>query len=224
LAVGSATITATSDGKSGTAAVTVAGNSLTLGQSVTGLANGGSFTLWTLSVPAGTTRLVVRVSGGTGDADLYVRRGETVSAASYDCRSWNYSTNNEICSFDAPAAGVWSIGVEGAYSGVTLEVNPTPDVITLGQSVTALTSSNKFNLWTLDVPVGTTRLVVTISGGTGDADLYVRRGETVSTTSYSCRSWNYSTNNEICSFDAPAAGVWTIGVSGTYSGVTLDVR
>ena len=131
LAPGTVTITATSEGRSGTATVVVSidPNGLALGQSLTGLSSAMKFNLYTVNVPTGTTRLVVRVSGGTGDFDgaqLYVRRGETVSTASFDCSSRNYSSfaNNEICSIDAPAAGVWSIGVSGTYSGVTLDVNP----------------------------------------------------------------------------------------------------
>ena len=92
-------------------------------KAITGLASSSKFNFWSLTVPTGTTRLVVRVSGGGGDADLYVWRGESVSGAA-NCVSTAYLSNGELCSFDAPATGLWTIGVRGSYSGVTLAVNP----------------------------------------------------------------------------------------------------
>mgnify|MGYP006377249957 CR=1 FL=1 len=38
-------------------------------------ATGNVTTNYTVSIPAGATKLVVATSGGTGDADLYVRLG-----------------------------------------------------------------------------------------------------------------------------------------------------
>jgi hypothetical protein len=43
----------------------------------------GSEQFWTMSVPAGTSSLQFQTSGGTGDADLYVRLGSAPTTASY---------------------------------------------------------------------------------------------------------------------------------------------
>ena len=44
----------------------------------------GSQQFWKLTVPAGQTQVVFNISGGTGDADLYVRRGSRPTTATFD--------------------------------------------------------------------------------------------------------------------------------------------
>lgn len=87
----------------------------------------GSRNTWkegTLEVPAGQSRLVVRMSGGSGDADLYVRFGSSPSTSSYDCRPF-LSGNNETCTINNPRAGTWYIRIRGYtnYSGVRLQAS-----------------------------------------------------------------------------------------------------
>ncbi|MCR6663030.1 MAG: PPC domain-containing protein [Luteimonas sp.] len=76
---------------------------------------------WTVQVPAGVSQLRIRMSGGTGDADLYVRQGTQPTTATYTCRPY-LSGNNEACTHNNPQAGTWHVMVRGysAYSGVTL--------------------------------------------------------------------------------------------------------
>jgi vibriolysin len=76
---------------------------------------------YTLDVPAGSSALGFHMSGGSGDADLYVRYGATPTLSSYDCRPY-LSGNNEDCTFTNPSAGMWYIGIYGysAASGVSL--------------------------------------------------------------------------------------------------------
>ena len=71
-------------------------------------------------VPAGK-RLVFRLSGGSGDADLYVRLGGRPTTSSYLCRPY-LNGNNETCTISSTAAGDYYIMLRGytAYSGVTL--------------------------------------------------------------------------------------------------------
>jgi len=65
--------------------------------------------------------LVIQISGGTGDVDLYVKQGSQPTSSVYDCRPY-LGGNNEICSFQPPTAGIYYINLSGyaAYSGVTL--------------------------------------------------------------------------------------------------------
>ena len=74
-----------------------------------------------ITVPAGATSLTVNQSGGTGDADLYVRQGSQPTTSAYNCRPYK-SGNAETCSFASPAAGTWYVSVRGysSYSGVSL--------------------------------------------------------------------------------------------------------
>ena len=76
---------------------------------------------YTWNVPEGVTQMTIRTSGGSGDADLYVKFGSQPETNSYDCRPYQ-NGNNEVCTFDAPASGTWHIGIRAysSYSGVTL--------------------------------------------------------------------------------------------------------
>jgi serine protease len=81
----------------------------------------GNWLHYTLAVPAGMASLTVTISGGTGDADLYVRRGAQPTTSTYDCRPYK-SGNNESCAFTNPQAATWYISLRAysTFSGVTL--------------------------------------------------------------------------------------------------------
>ena len=72
------------------------------------------------------------------------------------------------------------------------------------------------------VPAGQTQLAVTIAGGTGDADLYVKSGAAPTLTTYDCRPY-LTGNSETCTFTNPVAGNWYMMVNGyaAYSGMTI---
>ena len=79
-----------------------------------------------ITVPSGAKDLKISISGGTGDADLYVRFGSRPTTSSYDCRPYR-SGNNESCTASTPRAGTYDIMIRGytAYSGVTLSASYT---------------------------------------------------------------------------------------------------
>ncbi|WP_224248767.1 trypsin-like serine protease [Hyalangium gracile] len=81
----------------------------------------GTWKHYTITVPAGATSLTVTQSGGSGDADLYVRRSSQPTTSAYDCRPY-LSGNSETCSFSSPASGTWYVSVRGysTYSGVSV--------------------------------------------------------------------------------------------------------
>jgi vibriolysin len=95
---------------------------LTNGVTLTGLAGAASSQRYfCLDVPASLAASFT-MSGGTGDADMYVKFGSAPTTASYDCRPY-LSGNNETCNQPArPTAGRYWIMLRGfsAYSGVTL--------------------------------------------------------------------------------------------------------
>lgn len=95
---------------------------LSNGVPVTGLAGAASSeTRYTISVPAGASNLSIATTGGTGDADLYVRFGSAPTTGSYDCRPY-LGGNAETCNFAAPQAGTYHVMVRGysAFSGLSL--------------------------------------------------------------------------------------------------------
>jgi serine protease len=98
------------------------GSVLQNGVPVTGISGAtGSQQFWTINVPAGASNLVIKTSGGTGDADLYVRFGSAPTTTTYNCRPY-LSGNAETCTFAAPQTGTYHVMVRGysAFSGVTL--------------------------------------------------------------------------------------------------------
>ncbi|MFC4761895.1 M4 family metallopeptidase [Dyella koreensis] len=104
------------------------GTALQNGVAVTGLSGASGAVLnYTADIPAGARNLVVTISGGSGDADLYVKFGSTPTTSSYDCRPYR-AGNSESCSFATPKTGKYYVQLRGysSFSGVTLKATWTP--------------------------------------------------------------------------------------------------
>lgn len=210
------------------------GNTLTNGVAKTGLAAASGATLsYTLEVPAGASNLSFDMSGGTGDADIYVKFGSAPTSTSYDCRPYK-SGNNESCAISNVQAGTYYVNVTAysTFSGVSLtgsfDESGSGGGGATGGSSTAENISVSRRAWkyyTIDVPAGMSTLDFAISGGTGDADLYIRKGAQPTSSTYDCRPYKNG-NAESCSFNNPAADTWHIGIYGysSVSGLTLNVN
>ena len=101
---------------------------------------------------------------------------------------------------------------------------PEPDV-ELGNEMplTGLNGSKDSNrYYSVRIPAGAANLLISIAGGSGDADLYVRAGSRPTTSTYDCRPFRGG-NGESCSFPAPVAGTYHVLLNAysTYSGVQL---
>ncbi|WP_420821852.1 M4 family metallopeptidase [Pyxidicoccus caerfyrddinensis] len=205
---------------------------LTNNVAVTGIGDSaGNNKFYTLVVPTGATTLKFTTSGGTGDVDLYVKFGAAPDSATYDCRPYA-SGNAETCTITNIQAGTYYVMLNAysTYSGVTLlgayttGTPPTGNVLTRGVPKTGLSgaSGSVSANYTLAVPASTAA-TISISGGTGDADLYVRWNAAPTTTTYDCRPYS-SGNNESCSLAAKTtAGTYYVNLRGytAYSGVSL---
>jgi serine protease len=102
-------------------------NVLTKGVAVTNLsASTGNVLNYTMAVPASSSNLSFVLSGGTGDADMYVKFGSAPTTSSYDCRPY-LNGNNETCSFASPQTGTYYVMVRAysSFSGVSLVGNYT---------------------------------------------------------------------------------------------------
>ncbi|MEZ5464882.1 MAG: M4 family metallopeptidase [Lysobacteraceae bacterium] len=293
------------------------GGELTKGVPVTGLsASTGNSINYTMVVPAGATNLSFSISGGSGDADLYVRRGSAPTDSTYDCRPYQ-GGNSETCSFATPTAGTYYVRVKAysSFSNVSLvgdytiaspnqaptanftytsnnlavsfsdassdsdgsiasrswnfgdgssssSTNPSHTYAAAGTYTVTLTvtdddgatdskssnitvssggggggsselqpgvaktglsasTGNSLN-YTMVVPAGASNLSFTISGGSGDADLYVRRGSAPTDSSYDCRPYKNG-NAETCTFATPTAGTYYVRIKAysTFSNVSL---
>jgi hypothetical protein len=204
---------------------------LTNGQTVSNLsATSGNWIYYKINLPSGASNLSVAISGGSGDADLYLRFGSQPTTGSYDCRPY-LSGNNENCTVASPNAGDYYIGIRAytSFSGVSLTASFTPPSTgggpAGGGSVSSLTAtSGNWLHYYVDVPAGMSRLEVDISGGTGDADLYVRFNSQPTTSSWDYRPYLFG-NNESVTVNNPTAGRWYCSLRAytTFSGVTLEV-
>lgn len=84
-------------------------------------ARAGKWLYHSFNIPAGTRRLEVRITGGSGNADLYTRLGSKPTYWRWNCRPYK-SGNEEVCTLDNPSAGTWYTGLRARsqFSGVTL--------------------------------------------------------------------------------------------------------
>jgi vibriolysin len=141
------------------------GGALTNGVTVTGIgAATGSTVNYTMVVPAGATGLSFVMSGGTGDADMYVKFGSAPTDTVYDCRP--YKTGNaETCTITTAQAGTYYVRLKAysTFAGVSLKGSYTAGG---GGGGTSQTYSNTNNYTisdntTVDSPI-------TVSGRSGN--------------------------------------------------------
>ncbi|NVJ68076.1 MAG: pre-peptidase C-terminal domain-containing protein, partial [Gammaproteobacteria bacterium] len=148
-----------------------------------------------MQLPAGASDLSFNMSGGSGDADLYVRFGAAPTTSSYDCRPYS-SGNNESCDFASPQEGTYYVMVRGysSFSGVDLVGSYTD-----GAPNEAPTASFTFNCTDLNCTFD--------ASGSSDSD-----GSIVS------YSWNFGDGNSA----SGANPSHSFAADGTYS-VSLTV-
>jgi uncharacterized repeat protein (TIGR02543 family) len=74
-----------------------------------------------IDVPSGMTSLTFKTYGGSGDVDLYTKRGSLPTTTDYDCKP-NLNGNTETCTITNPIAGRYyaTLYAYSAYSGVNL--------------------------------------------------------------------------------------------------------
>ena len=195
-------------------------------------ASGDTRLMYGITVPAGATNLRFEMSGGGGDADLHVRRGVEPSLSTYDCRPWQ-TGNNESCMFAAPMAGTWYAMLSGDpnFSGVRLSVSYT--TAPLGGPLLARSTPVRnisipeggARYYRFTVPANSGNLRIETQGGSGDLDLYVRRGGVPTTSAYTCAPLR-ANNNEVCELAEPAAGTYYVMLHGytQVSGATLTAN
>jgi len=217
----------------GTTPPTTGENDLQNGVAKTTLsANSTEELSFTMTVPVGATDLLFDMNGGSGDADLYVKFGSAPTSSSYDCRPYK-SGNAESCPISSAQAGTYHVKVVAysTFAGVSLtgsftEASAGGEVTGGSATVNDISVARRaWTYYTIDIPAGMATLDFTMSDGSGDADLYIRRGAQPTSNTYDCRPYK-SGNNETCSFTSPVADTWHIGIYGysAASGVNLNVN
>jgi serine protease len=150
--------------KAVTVATTGGGTVLTNGVAKTGIsAATGASVVYTMVIPTDTSiaNLKFVMSGGTGDADMYVKYGSTPTDTVYDCRPFA-SGNAETCNIATAQAGTYYIRLKGyaAFTGVSLTGSYTTGPAT--QTYSNATVVNIGDNTTITSPI-------TVSGRSGNA-------------------------------------------------------
>lgn len=262
--------------------------------------------LFAIDVPAGKSSLVFKLSGGTGDGDIYTKFGSAPTTTSYTLKS-DGSSNTETITVANPAAGrhyvllnayatvsgtsivasypaapvnqapvvnagadrsltlpstinllatasddgkpantlsySWSkvsgpgtvsfsaanalassasFSVAGVYVlrmsvsdsalsttdelTVTVSASGSVTMLSSGSALTGISlATSATRLFAIDVPAGKSSLVIKLSGGSGDGDIYTKFGSAPTTSSYTLKS-DGSSNTETITVYNPAAG------------------
>ena len=128
----------------------------------------GNSVNYTLVVPAGSTNVTFTMSGGTGDADMYVKLGSAPTDSSYDCRPYK-SGNAESCTFASSTGGTYYIRLKAysAFSGVSLVGDYTAGGGGGGGSTQTYTNTTDYNIPDNNA-TGITS-TINVSGRTGNA-------------------------------------------------------
>ena len=160
-------------------------------------------------------------NGGTvsGGGNYVVGSVRTISATAktgWRFIQWHDGNTSATRSVTAPSGGAMYTAYFEQDATVTTLQN---EVTVSGISG----STDSLRHYKITVPSGMGQLVVTTSGGTGDVDVYVKRGTQASTTNYDPPRGYSGGNNESVTFINPQAGDWYIALHAydTYSGVTL---
>jgi vibriolysin len=186
------------------------------GSGVTVLTNGvaqtslsgstGSWKHFKITVPASQTKLEIVMSGGTGDADVYVKRGAQPTSSSYDYRPY-LNGNNETVTVNNPVAGDWYISIYAysTYSGVSLKATYTAAAActSVSGSLSGTGTSYYTTQYTSSVSGSHTGKLTGPSGA--DFDLYLQKYNGSSWSSVAAGESSTSTENVTYS-----------GTSGTY--------
>ncbi len=188
---------------------------------------------FTMDVPAAVSALAFDTSGGSGDADLYVKFGSEPTLTDFDCRPYK-GGNQERCEISDAQEGTYFVMLHGYsdFSDVSVtgsyNANGGNDDTRVLENGTAKLVSGTVSgevTYTMTVPIGATNLSFNTSGGSGDADLHVKFGSAATPSDYDCRPWKNG-STEQCTINNVQAGTYYIMLLGhsDFSDVSLVGR
>jgi Zn-dependent metalloprotease len=164
-------------GVAGPAATVVLSNGVALtGQG----ASTGSWKHYKITVPASQSSLAIVMSGGTGDGDLYVKRGAQPTSSVYDYRPY-LNGNNETVTVTNPVAGDWFISIYAysTFASVSIKATYTGSVATCTSASATLsgTGANSYQPSTSGYVSSVSGAhTATLTGPSGtDFDLYLQK-------------------------------------------------
>ncbi|MBC3875923.1 PPC domain-containing protein [Undibacterium flavidum] len=181
------------------------------GQNVSVNMAAGTQSHYVLNVPSETKSVSFKLSGGTGNADLYVQQNVAASPSSYYAKSTGPTNEENISKIAASSRYFVLVNALTQVQGATLVASYEASEIyfvTNGVPMTGISlAKDKQRYFVITVPAGKSKLTYQLSGGTGDGDIYLKYGALPSTTNYEKRSMGAS-NVETISIDFPRAGTY----------------
>ena len=154
-----------------------------------------------------------------GVAALYLAANPSATPSQVTTAIVNNSLTGKITGI--PSGVNKFVNIQFLNGGVVV-TPPSGTVLVSGTAQSVSLATNASKLYYITVPSGKTSLTFTLSGGTGDGDLYARMTTAPTTTSYTRKS-DGSTNTETITFSAPAAGTYYLLVNAyaTVSGASV---
>jgi len=182
---------------------------LSNGVAVTGISGStGTWKHYKIAVPSGQTKLDIVMSGGSGDADMYVKIGSQPTSSSYNYRPY-LNGNNETVSVTNPTAGDWYISLYAysSFSSVTLKATYTGSTGSTCTSVSGSLSGTGASYYSAQYASSVSGAHTgKLTGPSGvDFDLYLQK-------------WNGSTWSSVAAGESSTAteNVSYNGTAGTY--------
>ncbi len=149
--------------------------------------------IWKLDVPSNGALVSFSLFGGSGDADLYVRKDAIPTLDDNDCAS-RRADNLDACQrVYGEKSGTWYVMVHGSsnYSAVSLTGSYITGILPALPKKTPVTLSGAAGsvqvwYWNLPGPNAVRSMKIKITRGKGDANLYVRRDFLPTSVNYDC--------------------------------------
>ena len=111
------------------------------------------------------------------------------------------------------------------HDPVIVEINGVTPMISVSETFEGLNTRPRWKLFKFTVPENAVSFTASITGGTGNADLYARNGRIPFPWVSSCAP-KLAGNEEVCEFENPKSGTWYIWLRAKrqYSDVTLKLE
>ncbi len=181
----------------------------------------GSMRYFKIALPFQANNLKVSIFNGEGDADLYVAYGRQPNSEDYDCRP-NVSGNNETCFFKHVQAGTYYITIKAHknYSKLKMKASFVTDKCLKHIHINNLNGDKGSKRYFVYCPEHSPSLV-SIHGGRGDVDLYIKKGAKPTLHDFDCRPYELG-NDEQCRLEDNASYYIMLHGHQAYADVTLS--
>ncbi|MBY0574339.1 MAG: PPC domain-containing protein [Undibacterium sp.] len=176
----------------------------------------GSSALYVITIPSETRLVSVKLSGGSGNGDVYVQQNVAPTITNYFAKSTGPDNNENLPNLPIATKYFIVVYAVSAVQGANLVADYQASQISFIQSgqvqnnLSVTPADTKY--FAINVPSGKTKLTFKLSGGTGDADLYAKFGALPSTLSYEKKSAGTG-NVETITIDRPRVGLYYVLVN-----------